>query len=69
MNQVKVIGKENIGQYEFTGIEGGFGEGKRAMTVKDIAQVHGKDVRYINKLINGNRNRFKDDTDIIDLLS
>ncbi|WP_081320345.1 ORF6N domain-containing protein [Levilactobacillus brevis] len=69
MNQLKVIGKENIGQYEFTGFEGGFGEGKRAMTVKDIAQVHGKDVRYINKLINSNRNRFKDDTDIIDLLS
>ncbi|MGY5340637.1 ORF6N domain-containing protein, partial [Levilactobacillus spicheri] len=44
MNQLKVIGKENIGKYEFTGIEGGFGEGKRAMTVKDIAQVHGKDI-------------------------
>ncbi|WP_461243626.1 ORF6N domain-containing protein [Secundilactobacillus muriivasis] len=67
MNDLKVIGKEHIGQYEFTGIEGGFGEGKRAMTVKDIAQVHGQDVAKINYLINQNRKRFKDWLDIIDI--
>lgn len=67
MNQLKVIGKERIGQYEFTGIEGGFGKGKRAMTVKDIAQVHETTVGRINELINRNRKRFKDGVDIIDL--
>lgn len=66
-NQLKVIGKEHVGKYEFTGIEGGFGEGKRAMTVKDIAQVHETTVGRINELINRNRKRFKDGVDIIDL--
>lgn len=69
MNGLKVIGKEHIGQYEFTGIEGGFGEGKRAMTAKDIAQVHGKEVRQINQAIEMNRKRFKDGIDIVDLLN
>ncbi|KRK39983.1 ORF6N domain-containing protein [Loigolactobacillus bifermentans] len=69
MNNLKVIGREKIGQIEFTGIEGGFGEDKKAMTAKDIAQIHSKDVRYINKLINQNRRRFKDGVDVIDLLS
>ncbi|WP_347786937.1 ORF6N domain-containing protein [Levilactobacillus brevis] len=67
MNQIKVIGHEHIGQYEFTGIEGGFGKDKRAMTVKDIAQVHETTVGRINELINRNRKRFKDGVDIIDL--
>ena len=29
--QLKVIGKEHIGKIEFTGIEGGFGDDKKAM--------------------------------------
>ena len=41
MNQLKVIGKERIGHIEFTGIEGGFGNDKKAMLVKDIAKIHG----------------------------
>lgn len=38
--QLKVIGKEHVGKIEFTGIEGGFGDGKKAMLVKDIASIH-----------------------------
>lgn len=69
MNELKNIGKQTIGQYEFTGIEGGFGEGKKAMLVKDIAEIHGSTVKRVNELINRNRKRFKDEVDIIDLLS
>ncbi|MGN5466613.1 ORF6N domain-containing protein [Lactiplantibacillus plantarum] len=69
MNELKVIGRERIGQYEFTGIEGGFGSNKKAMLVKDIAKIHGKEVKYINKLINQNINRFKLGIDLIDLVS
>ena len=36
-NQLKVLGTEHIGKITFTGIEGGFGQGKKAMLVKDIA--------------------------------
>ena len=67
MNELKVLGKEKVGNFEFTGIEGGFGEDKKAMLVKDIATIHGKTVKVINQAINMNRARFKDGIDIIDL--
>lgn len=69
MNELKNIGKQTIGQYEFTGIEGGFGEGKKAMLVRDIAEIHGKTVKAINQAINMNKKRFIEDTDLIDLKS
>lgn len=69
MNELKVLGTEKIGNFEFTGIEGGFGENKKAMLVKDIALIHGKEVRQINQAINMNRARFKDGIDIIDFLN
>lgn len=37
MNSLKILGQEKVGNFEFTGIEGGFGEGKKSMLVKDIA--------------------------------
>lgn len=67
MNELKVLGQEKIGQYEFTGIEGGFGENKRAMLVKDIAAIHGKEVKEVNRLIKSNINRFKFGIDLLDL--
>lgn len=66
--KLKVLGQEKIGQYEFTGIEGGFGENKKSMLVRDIAMIHGKESKYINKLISQNLKRFKNGIDIIDLL-
>lgn len=69
MAQLKVIGKKHIGKIEFTGIEGGFGNDKKAMLVKDIAKVHGKELRQINQAINMNRKRFKNGIDIVDLLN
>lgn len=56
-----------MGSIEFTGIEGGFGEGKRAMLVKEIAEIHGQTLSNVNLLINRNRKRFNDGTDVIDL--
>lgn len=67
--QLKVIGREHIGKIEFTGIEGGFGKDKKAMLAKDIAKIHGKELRQINQAINMNRKRFKDGIDIVDLLN
>ena len=67
--QLKVIGKEHIGKIEFTGIEGGFGDDKKAMLVKDIAKIHGKELRQINQAINMNRKRFKGGIDVVDLLN
>lgn len=67
MNGLKVIGKQKVGEIQFTGIEGGFGENKKAMLVKDIAAIHRKQVKHINELINLNRTRFNDGVDVIDL--
>ncbi|PGS68282.1 hypothetical protein COC69_26885 [Bacillus cereus] len=68
MNTLQIIGKQNVDGYEFTGIEGGFGEGKKAMLVKEIAVIHDKEVWKINERINDNRKRFRNGVDIIDLL-
>lgn len=67
MNDLKVLGTEKIGKFEFTGIEGEFGENKKAMLVKDIATTHDRPVKAINQAINMNRARFKDGIDVIDL--
>lgn len=69
MNELKILGTEKVGNFKFTGIEGGFGENKKAMLVRDIAVIHNSNVRRINEVINRNRKRFKDGVDIIDLLS
>lgn len=65
--QLKVIGREHVGQIEFTGIEGGFGNDKKAMLVKDIAKIHSRSVREINEVINKNIKRFKNGIDLLDL--
>ncbi|WP_144506668.1 ORF6C domain-containing protein [Bacillus mycoides] len=66
-NQLHTLGKQNIAGHEFTGIEGGFGEGKKAMLAKEIASIHQRELREINERINLNRKRFIDDVDIVDL--
>lgn len=67
MNELKVTGRQKVGSLEFTGIEGGFGDGKRAMLAKDIAEIHGKEVKVINQAINMNLKRFKEGIDLLDL--
>lgn len=67
MSELHVTGKQKIGNFEFTGIEGGFGDDKKAMLVKDIAEIHGQPVGEVNRRINDNRERFNNGTDIIDL--
>lgn len=69
MNELKVTGRQKVGSVEFTGIEGGFGDGKRAILVKDIAEIHDQPLKEINRRINDNRKRFKDGIDLIDLKS
>ena len=60
------------GTTEFMGIEipniyGGFGEGKKAITDKHIAEVHDMKLFHIRELINRNIKRFKEGIDYIDL--
>ena len=67
MEALKILGTEKIGKIEFTGIEGGFGEDKKAMLAKDIATIHNQPVGNINRIVNNNRKWFEDGIDVIDL--
>lgn len=67
-NEIKLIGQTEVEGITFTGVEGGFGEGKKSMLAKDVADIHNRPLKKINELINNNRNRFIDRKDIVDLL-
>ena len=66
-SNVRVNGLVNVKGMKFHDIEGGFGEGKKAMLVKEIANIHRRDTGKINELINKNRKRFLDGIDVLDL--
>ena len=66
---IKNNGLTKVGEMEFHDIEGGFGEGKKSMLVKEVARIHGRELKVINQSINMNRKRFKDGVDILDLKS
>lgn len=64
---VVVNGMVNVEGMKFHDIEGGFGDGKKAMLVKEIAEIHGRELKDINRNINNNIKRFKKSVDIVDL--
>ena len=68
-NELKINGLVNIDGMEFHDIEGGFGEGKKAMLVKEIANIHKKQFKHVNEAINKNKERFKNNIDVVDLKS
>ncbi|WP_455822885.1 ORF6C domain-containing protein [Clostridium butyricum] len=67
VSQIKLRGDKEVEGMKFHDIEGGFGEGKKSMLVKDIARIHGRDIKDINRNINKNTKRFKYGVDILDL--
>lgn len=69
MEALKVLGKEKVADFEFTGIEGGFGKGKRSMLAKDIAKIHNKQIYRINEMISRNIDHFEIGIDLLDLKS
>ena len=62
-----VKGKQEFLGKEIPVIEGGFGEGKKVILAKTIAEIHDVKVKEINKLINSNIKEFKFGIDILDL--
>ncbi|NLY46820.1 MAG: hypothetical protein GX053_12665 [Tissierella sp.] len=69
MSNLILKGKTEVEGMKFNHIEGGFGEGKKSMLVKDVAKIHQREVREINQAINMNKNRFKNGIDVMDLKS
>lgn len=65
--KINVIGHQKFIGREIPIIEGGFGEGKRCLTDKVIAEIHNQPVGEIRRRINDNIKRFKKDIDFIDI--
>jgi hypothetical protein len=68
MDKLIIKGLINIEGMKFHDIEGGFGKDKKAILVKDIAEIHSRELREINERINANIKRFNNGVDIVDLL-
>lgn len=61
------------GKQEFLGkqipiIEGGFGGGQRCILVKDVARIHGVQIKYINRKIKENLDEFEEGVDLLEIL-
>lgn len=67
--KIKFLGEKSVGGKKFDGVVGGFGQGKRSILVRDVAQILGTNVKSINQSINRNRQRFINKVDLIDLKS
>ena len=67
MKELTVKGLVTVEGMKFHEIEGGFGEDKKSILVKEIAEIHGRELKKINELINKNRKRFADNVDVIDI--
>lgn len=67
MNELKVNGTQDFMGKEIPIVEGGFGEGKKVILAKTIAEIHEMNLGKINQLINNNIDEFEDGIDILDL--
>lgn len=67
LSPIKLRGIKEVSGMKFHEIEGGFGEGKKSMLAKEISNIHGRELKEINRRINDNKKRFKDGVDLIDL--
>lgn len=66
MNDLIVNGKQNFMGKEIPVVLGGFGEGKKCICDKTIAEIHGQAEREIRRRITDNIKRFKENIDFID---
>lgn len=67
MNELTVKGKQEFMGKEIPVIYGGFGAGQKVMLARDVAEIHGTELKAINQNINRNIKRFRENVDIIDL--
>ncbi len=68
MNKLNLTNKVvTINKKQIPIIKGGFGGNNNVLTVKQIAEIHGVEIKHINETINKNIRRFKEDVDYQDL--
>ena len=69
MNEIRVAGRQNFMGWNIPVVLGGFGEGKKCISDKTIAEIHRMEVRNVRARITDNIKRFTEGTDFIDLKS
>lgn len=67
MNEIMVTGKQNFMGLDIPVILGGFGEGKKCISDKTIAEIHNQPVPEIRRRITDNIKRFEIRKDALDL--
>lgn len=67
MNNLIVNGKQSFMGKDIPVVLGGFGEGKKCICDKTIAEIHGMENKHIRERIGLNIKRFKENIDFIDL--
>lgn len=67
MNKLTVNGKQNFMGKEIPVVLGGFGEGKKCICDKTIAEIHGMGAFKVRERISSNISRFRENIDFIDL--
>lgn len=68
MNQLQITGTQSFMGKDIPVVLGGFGPDKKCISDKTIADIHDQPEREIRKSILRNIGRFKENTDLIDLL-
>ena len=67
MNEIKVTGKQEFMGLDIPVILGGFGEGKKCISDKTIAEIHGMEPKHVRERISQNIKRFNENVDYIDM--
>ena len=67
MNEIKVAGKQKFMGLDIPVVLGGFGEGKKCISDKTIADIHNQPVPEIRRRITDNIKRFEIGKDALDL--
>lgn len=67
MYDIRIKGSQNFMGLEIPVVLGGFGEGKKCISDKTIAEIHSQPEREIRRRITDNITRFGENIDVIDL--
>ena len=67
MNELKVTGRQEFMGLEIPVVLGGFGEGKKCISDKTVAEIHGMEMFKVRERIQSNIKRFQEGIDFIDI--
>lgn len=67
MTNLAILGQTSLCGVSVPNIYGGFGDDRKAMLAKAVAELHGVELKAVNQNINRNRGRFIDGVHVLDL--